>query len=195
MQRPNARHVVLGALLLGSVLFLLHAVRGTGPKGSSPEDQPQAEASSVATAPDLRPAAPADVTFDRYAEVANTNVFAEGRSQPPKKPEKLLPTPPLPQDKGASKPPERKPDFAGWSYLGYLVIDGKQVGVLQNDTTKACKDLAVGDSFEGARVESIDRKAIRLRSGGSSTTLSRLKDFPVTPLEKTASGPARAREN
>jgi hypothetical protein len=199
MGKPSRRQVILGVLLVGSILFLLHGMRGASLRQTREQERAPADAAPPAVASELRPAAPEDVAFDRYAQLSKTNVFSEHRSGPPRKePRSVPPPPPLPGGNGTKKqPPSPKSDFAGWSYVGYVLIGGEQLGILQNDTTKACKNLAVGESFQGATVESIDRKAIRLRSGTSPpTTLTRPRDFPITPLAKPAKpadGPPRAR--
>jgi hypothetical protein len=95
----------------------------------------------------------------------------------------VLPQPPFPPTR-PSPPVPHGPDFTGWSYVGYVTLDDLQLGVLQNDATVSCNFLAVGDHFLGAQVESLDRESIRFRSGSSSTTLSRPRDFSISPLGK-----------
>lgn len=100
----------------------------------------------------------------------------------------MLPPPPLHLGP-PPKPIERGPDLAGWSYVGYVRLDGVKLGVLQNDATGTVSFLGVGDTFMGAEVESLDRESIRLSAGSSSTTLSRPADFPVKPLERGPGAP------
>ncbi len=186
MRKPSARHLALALLFAASVAFLLHSLRSAAPLPSSEGGDSQTAPISSEPTRRLQPAVSAEVDFGRYAALANTNVFSERRSEPPpKKPEKPKPPPPLPGSE-QSKAREPKPDVAGWSYVGYIKVDGKPLGILQNDTTHTSKCLAVGDSFQGATVEKIDREAMVLGSGSSRTTLSRPRDFPVTPLDKTA---------
>jgi hypothetical protein len=194
MRQLSGRHIVLGALLVGSILFLLRSqgIRDAAPPGPGGEEQAQAEGAAPAAASELPPAAPWEVGFDRYAQLAKTNVFSQRRSQPPpSKPKPVLPEPPLPKDNDSTPPPKPKVDLVGWSYVGYVEAGGELLGILQNETTLSCKYLAVGDRFEGATVEEISRESLRLRSGASPVTLSRPRDFPVTPLEKVPGGEPR----
>jgi len=190
MPRPNPRHIVLALLLAASIAFLLISVRGTRSRltvqGDSQEAQ-AADASQPQVERPLEPAVPADVDFGRYAKLAQDDIFSERRAEPPPppKPPKPAPLPPLPGSEQA-KPPEPKVDFSGWSYMGYIELDDRKLGLLQNGTTHTCEYLAVGDSFMGAKVEQLDREDIRLRVGASRTTLSRPRDFSVTPLAKAA---------
>ncbi len=196
MRKPSARHIVLALLFAAAVAFLVHSLRSKAPAPSREGGDSQTAAISSEPGPHLQPAAPAGVDFGRYAALANTNVFSERRTEPPKRPEKPKPPPPLPGSE-QSKPREPKLDVAGWSYVGYIDLDGEPLGVLQNDTTHTCKYLAVGDSFQGGTVEKIDREALGLKSGSSRTTLSRPQDFPLVPLDKTAGGqpgPQRERQ-
>ncbi len=191
MRRPSGRHIVLGALLAASILFLLHGMPGTAPRGMGGEEQAEAESAAPAAALQLPPAAPWDADRDRYVELANTNIFSQRRSQPPpSEPKPVPPSPPLPRepDDREAAPSEPKADLVGWSYIGYVEVGGELLGILQNETTLSCKYLAVGDRFQGATVEEISRESLGLRSGASRVTLSRPRDFPVTPLEKAAGG-------
>ena len=198
MWRPSPRHIALALLLAGSIAFLLVSLRGpaAAPAGEGARHETTVvEANQAQTKRQLEPAAPADVDFGRYAALAQSDVFSEHRAEPPApaKPPKPAPLPPLPGGEEA-KPPEPKVDFAGWSYMGYIELDDQKLGLLQNDTSHSCEYLAVGDSFMGAKVEKVDREDIRLRSGASRTTLSRPRDFPVTPLAKAASPTPRPRQ-
>lgn len=190
MRKPSGRQIVLGALLAGSIVFLLHGMRGGAPRDMGGEEQAQAEGAAPAAASQLPPAAPRDVGFDRYAQLAKTNIFSQHRSQPPpSRPQPVLPEPPLPQANDREEPPpEPKVDLVGWSYVGYVEAGGDLLGILQNETTLSCKYLAVGDTFQGATVEEISRESLGLRSGASRVTLSRPRDFPVTPLAKAPGG-------
>ena len=76
---------------------------------------------------------------------------------------------------------------------GYVELDGEKFGLLQNETTHTCRFLAVGESFMGAEVEKLDREDIRLRVGTSRTTLSRPRDFSITPLKTATSAPKAPR--
>jgi len=198
MWRPSPRHIVLALLLAASIAFLAVSLRGPGASSTGEGVRAKAtaaEAGRTQTERKLEPAAPADVEFGRYAALARNDVFSELRAEPPppaKKP-KPAPLPPLPGSE-ENKPPKPKLDFSGWSYVGYIELDDQKLGLLQNDTTRTCEYLAVGDSFMGAKVEEMDRENMRLRSGSSRTTLNRPRDFPVTPLAKAPTTPAGPRE-
>ncbi|MCJ7749963.1 MAG: hypothetical protein MUQ65_02540 [Armatimonadetes bacterium] len=190
MPRPNPRHIVLALLLAASITFLLVSLRGTGARPAAEGDRQEAKAADASQPRAERPLEPAisdDADFGRYAKLAQADLFSERRAEPPPppKPPKPASLPPLPGSAQA-KPPEPKVDFAGWSYMGYIELDDRKLGLLQNDTTHTCEYLAVGDSFMGAKVETLDREDIRLRVGSSRTTLNRPRDFPVTPLAKAA---------
>jgi len=198
MPRPSPRYIVLALLLVASVAFLLVSLRGTGGRPDAEGDRQEAKAADASRPQAQRPldpAVPDDVDFGRYAELAQADVFSESRAAPPKppKPAKPAPLPPLPGSEQA-KPPEPKANFSGWSYMGYIELDDRKLGLLQNDTTHTCEYLAVGDSFMGAKVEKLDREDIRLRVGSSRTTLSRPRDFSVTPLAKAAASAPRPRQ-
>ncbi|MBN1461855.1 MAG: hypothetical protein JXA57_20180 [Armatimonadetes bacterium] len=194
MSKVSPRHLLLALVLVASVLFLLNALRRTQqptrPAASSTgqdaavEGQPQDRAD---TATELAFAAPADADFDRYAALARTNVFSERRTQPapPKQTTPVPPPPPLPNG-GDEKPTPPKIDVSEWNYVGYVTLDGKQLGIVQNETTRTCEYLAVGDEFMGAVVETVDRESMKLKAGSARTTMSRPRDFSMLPLEKSA---------
>jgi hypothetical protein len=190
MPRVSSRNLLLALLLAASVAFLLHALRG--PKAARPPVQERvAESESGRRTPrstaegEVASAAPADADFGRYAALARIDLFSKQRTPPKKQTTPLPPPPPLPKN-GNEKPPARKIDFAGWTYVGYIALDGKELGILQNDTTHTCEYLAVGDKFLGATVEALDRESMKLKSGRSRTTLSRPRDFSVVPLDTAA---------
>ena len=190
MRRPSQRHIVLALLLVASIAFLLVSLRGTGSRPGAEGDHQETSAVDASQMQAERPldrAVPVEADFGRYAKLAQADVFSERRAEPPKKKKKSKPEP-LPPLRGSeeAKPPKPKIDFSGWSYMGYIELDGQKLGLLQNDTTHTCEYLAVGDSFMGAKVEKLDREDIRLRQGSSRTTLSRPRDFSVTPLKKPA---------
>ncbi len=188
MWRPNRRQAVLGVLLVGAIGFLIYSLRPP----QAPVEKHKAKGAGVATETAkeaLRPAAPADADWKRYAALTSSNIFSEQRMLPPAPKPVPLPTPPpFPSPPKPPEPP--RPDVSGWSYVGYVTLDGKTIGILQNDTTHTCKYLAVGSDFMGATVERVDREAMRLRSNGSVTTLSRPRDFPIIPLSGAAGVPA-----
>lgn len=191
MPKPSRRHMVMAVLLLGSVGFLfysLHSVglprsgaaRDTTGEGTSPEQTSASDAS-------LMPAAPGDVDYERYRALAQRSVFSErGRVKtPPKKPEKLPEPPPFDKpDHEESR--STMPDFTGWSYVGYVVIDGTKFGIVQNESNQSCECLPEGKSFLGAEVGEVARQSIEFKSGSRRSTLSRIRDFPVAPLDKGA---------
>jgi len=194
MSRPSRRHALLGVLLLASAAFMLYSLRSGRPRVSAGDNL----AAEMATDTDEREiaaaprAVPDDVDFSHYQELAKTNIFSRRRSAPPqqaKKKSKLLPTPPPIRPAEPTAPGAKRPDFTGWTYTGYIMIDGEKRGILQNESSDSCKDVPVGGNFLGATVEEVTGEGIRLRSGSSTITLSTPELFPVVPLEK---GPAAA---
>ena len=187
MWRPSRRQMALGILLVGAVGFLVYSLRP--PQAPEVKRKTKGAGALLETAKEtLRPAAPADADWARYAALTGSNIFSEQRMLPPQpKPVKLPTPPPFPTPARPPEPP--RPDVSGWSYVGYVTLDGKTIGILQNDTTHTCKYLAIGNEFMGATVEKVDREAMRLKSNGSVTTLSRPRDFPITPLSKGPGAP------
>ena len=196
MRTPSPRHIVLALLLAASVVFLWLSLRSTGSRQAAESERQEREAAAAAPTHAEKPLAPAareDVGFDRYAKLAQADVFSETRAAPPPPPKSSAPLPPPPLPKGEQPAPAPKVDFSDWSYMGYVELDGEKLGLLQNETTHTCRFLAVGESFMGATVEELDREDIRLRVGTSRTTLSRPRDFSVTPLDPGASAPKTPR--
>jgi hypothetical protein len=187
MPRISARHVLLAVMLFGSVLFLLYAVR-TVPRGAPP---PPADGPGDTPAQDdvlPPPAAPADADYSRYKRLAERSVFEPRRPPPPprkkteKKPQKKVELPDF------KKPARPRLDLTGWSYVGYVIFDDVKVGIVQHESSTSVEYLTAGSQWLGVEVTEITDELIRLKSGGSSpSTLSRERDFPVTPLDKQAS--------
>jgi len=197
MRGLSRTRIVLAILLVASVVFLLVSLRGgappeSGKRAAGPGNQIPAAKDAARK---LQPVAPADVDFRRYAALASSNVFSESRAKPapPAASKKSVVPPPDWRGAATSPPPgPRKPDFSGWSYVGYVSLDGEKLGAVQNDATSTVQFLAAGDDFMGAEVESVDREAMRLKSGGSTTTLNRPRDFPVKPLDSAGAGAGSA---
>jgi len=197
---PSRRHVVMAALLLGSAAFLLYSLRsarlpgGTGTQGLGPADASRQQA-KAADEP-LRPAAPPDVGYARYSALAERSLFSRRTRvpPPPKKPDKLPEPPPFDKPGDEDEPRSKMPDFTGWSYVGYVIIDGQQFGIVQNESNQSCECLPVGESFLGAEVEDITRESIKFKSGSRRSTLSRIRDFPVAPLDKGAAAAGAPRQ-
>ena len=202
MPRPSGKLAIYGALLLASAALLLYSVLTAGSRAGSGERLSAGRTGDAAEhriAAAIPAAVPDDVSFDRYRDLARTNVFSD--RQAPAAPTSTLPpkavqalpdftqTPPPP----TTTPATKQPDFAGWTYAGYVLINGEKRGLLQNDSSDTGKDLAVGDSFLGATVEEVTGRTIRLRSGKVATTLSIAELYPITPLDNSASAAAAAR--
>jgi len=198
MKELKARHVALAALLCGAIAFLAHTVMVTSRPASKARPKPQQSKASAGTEADedrLQTAAPTDATFARYDGMVERNIFLPPRKPepPPAKQEKLptfskSTTPKTPSDTAKS------PDFAGWSYVGYVVIEGRTIGLLQNESSSSAREVAVGDEFLGATVEEITPQEISLKSRTTSVSLSVPRDFPVLNLSKGSSAePSRPR--
>jgi hypothetical protein len=194
MQRLSRRQAVLAILLVGAIGFFIYALRSGRPVGrpaASGRGSPAAQSGGVAAEQKLRPAAPADADFRRYASLASSGIFSERKPSVAPQPKRggLAPLPPFKRVTGPVPPVvPPAPNLTGWSYAGYVALDGEELGVVQNDSTMSCEYLAVGDRFMGAEVESLDRESIRLRSGASTTSLSRPRDFSVEPLGNAQAG-------
>lgn len=203
MPRLSGKLAIYGALLLASAAFLLYSVLTAGSRAGSGERLSAGrtgDAGEQRIAAAIPAAVPDDVDFDRYRDLARTNVFSDRQASAA--PISTAPTKavqPLPNFGGSvSSPPaatatSKQPDFAGWTYAGYVLINDKKRGLLQNDSSDTGKDLAVGDTFLGATVEEVAGRTIRLRSGKSVTTLSIPELFPIVPLDNSASATAPPR--
>ena len=207
MPRPSGRHVLLLALLCASAVFLLYAVRSAQPRlVAATEAEPESTGAEEGSA-NARPApraAPSEAEFARYEALASHNIFSERRSAPARPPgeerKNLVKPPPFAEEPKEDKPkPRTAPNFAGWSYAGYVMVDDEKlgivkVGILENESSESWERLSVGDSFLGATVEEITGEAMELKLGASRYTLSSAEHFPLVPLDKgAASGPRRPR--
>jgi hypothetical protein len=203
MPRLSGKHVVYGVLLLASIAFMLHSVRtartraGAGEGLSAGRTGDAGEQRIAAASP---AAVPDDVDFSRYEDLARANVFSDRRAPAAPTPKQTKAVQPLPDFKSVTPPPPvdttetKQSDFAGWTYAGYMVVNGEKRGLLQNDSSDTGRDFAVGEKFLGATVEEVTGRTIRLRSGRSVTTLSIPELFPIVPLDKSASAtPERPR--
>ena len=190
MRRPSRSGALLGVLLFASAAFLLYSLQSARPRLTAADDAPaRPEEGGEAQQPTepLRPAAPADVEFARYEELASRNVFSLRRSSAPPPKKAATDLPPLPRDHPKDPPPRPKTSgFAGWTYTGYMTISGEKRAILENDSSDSWEDVVVGDEFQGATVIEVTGEAIRLKSGSSVTTLTPIDNFPVTPLDPTA---------
>jgi hypothetical protein len=135
------------------------------------------------------------VDYSRYKRLAERSVFEPRRPPPPpptkteKKPQKQPDLPKFPKN-----PPRPRLDLTGWSYVGYVVFDDVKVGIVQHESSDSVEYLTTGGQWLGAEVTEVTDELIRLTPGDSGgTTLSRERDFPVTPLDKRASQTPAAR--
>ncbi len=194
MSRVSRTHLVLALLLIGSVVFLAVTLRGPRPAHRNARNislsSESAAASTIKTPRKLRPAAPSDVDFRRYAALASSPIFGALLPPPiPPKPILNLP-PPIPVP-----PPAPRLDLTGWAYAGTVTLQSKELGVMklgivQNEAAGSVEYLAVGDSFLGATAQSVTEDSITFDMVGSVTTLSRPKEFSLSPLSAAAGGPA-----
>lgn len=195
MQRPSRRHIVLAVLLLGAIAFLVYSLMGaSSPAGT--EGALQLSEREVAQAADRgqdrepEPVVGWDVEFDRYQPMLRRSAFSERGAEPPPEREKrepLPPPPPFEKTPEEKEPAPRRIDFSGWTYAGYIVLNGKQMGLLQSESGDSLKELSVGDKFLGATVREITGEAMRLAYDSQTATLHRMGVFPLTPLDNAAS--------
>jgi hypothetical protein len=115
------------------------------------------------------------------------SVFSKrGVEPPPPKPETVIEPPPFERTETPEAPRERQIDLSGWTYAGYFVLGGKEIGVVQSESSSSWEKLSVGERFLGAEVTEITGEAMRLRHGSRTQTLNRTDLFPVSPLDATA---------
>jgi len=208
MKKPSFSRLALVVLLFAAIAFLLYTLSSSPPQ---PAKKRRGGRRPVAVAPlgggekSLALAAPADAEFGRYEIIAARNVFSPPEPPKPPPPKQILPLPPIkPPAPPVSPPPlppspPPAPTFPGWSYLGYVEIDGKMRGILQNDGERTAEYVAVGEGFRGASVTRITATEIELRSGDSlPAVMSRTETFALTPLQKGAvvssGGPAQKQQ-
>lgn len=203
MPKLSGKHAVYGVLLLASIAFLLYSVQsartgaGAG-EGLAAGRTGDAGEQRIAAIP---AAVPDDVDFGRYRDLARTNIFSDQRaSAAPKVTQTVKGTDSLPKFTRDPVPPPatdtaapKQPAFAGWTYAGYVLVNGEKRGLLQNDSSDTGKDFAVGDKFLGATVEEVTGQTIRLRSGKVVTTLRISDQYPIVPLDNSASAAAPQR--
>ena len=190
----TARNIALFVALLASAAFLVYSLRATRPpeaagSGESAEQQASADEPRLTVA-----AAPAEADLARYGGVISRNIFVPYRPPAPRPDTSALPplgsvpqpAPPPPPP----KPPAPKVDVAGWSYVGYMTINGVRYGLLESESTRSWEQLKEGESFQGGKVEKIDATEIRFVSGSSHVSISRSERFPVLPLAGSATARA-----
>lgn len=193
MQGSNRRHIVLAVLLLGAIAFLAYSLVGVSSSGEGGEGLELSER-DVAQAPEatqerkLEPVVAWDVEFDRYAPMQKRSPFSErGTEPPPQKPQKREPVPPPPPfEEPPKKPKPPRIDLSGWTYAGYITLDGEKIGLVQSEAGDSLKQLSVGDKFQGATVKEITGDEMRLANGRQSETLHRTRVYPLTPLDTAA---------
>ena len=192
---PSRRHMVLALLLCASAALLVYALRSSGPRSASKggaESESQKPQLADAGPQAIASALPADVAFSRYDALTKSGLFGDRPQAPPpkaggeRKPARLERLPPL----GAEAKPQA-PAAASWSYLGYVALDGKKFGIVKNTGSDECRYLAEGEDFLGGKVEEIAREAIRVRTGSRQTSVSRVRDFSLTPLTRAGAGQPR----
>jgi len=198
MRRPGPRQILLALLLCGSMAYLAYSVRGARRPATAQKPKTGAAAEKGRKVePMLLTAAPGDAAFARYEEVVKRSIF-----QPPAPPSppagaggNVLPVPPIPPASQTSAPPAPTPlDFTGWSYVGYVGIDGRMMGILQNESNQSVKYLGIGEEFLGGKVEQVTSEEITLTSPAGPVKLTVPRDFATTPLDRSASGqPGRPR--
>jgi hypothetical protein len=200
MSKPRIRHVALGVLLCGAIIFLAHSLKTTSQSESNRGKRDAESRATKSRENAARPLAPGSVNIARYEGMIARNMFAPPRAPTPAEStgKATSPLPPLPPQSNPAIPatPRPKPlDLTGWSYAGYFQAgygegDDVVLGILQNESSEAVKYLGVGDEFLGAKVTSIDGEEIVFGSGGSADRLSVPRDFALSPL--SASAPAAA---
>jgi hypothetical protein len=196
MQGARPRYLMLAVMGLAAVMFLVYTLvtvrRGAGGGlEASGKGEGEASAGSASGKPRLVAAAPPSADMSRYQLLIDHNIFQPSGPKPPKEEPRrtVSPPPPLPRNGGTSGPAPResgprRPDVSGWTYVGYVILDGETLGIVQNESNRSCQYLAVGDTVLGAEVETVTGEEMLLKAGASKVTLSRNRDFSVVPLDK-----------
>jgi len=184
----TARNIVLFVALLASAAFLMYSLTATRPSRLGETDEGGDKQLSADDSVLTVAAAPADADLGRYRTVISRNIFAPYRPPAPKPDNSALPpmgkVPPPPPP--PPKPASPRVDVAGWSYVGYMTINGVRYGLIESESTRSWEQLKEGESFQGAKVEKIDANEIRFASGSTHVSISRSELFPVLPLGSTA---------
>lgn len=190
MTKLTARNIALFVALLASAAFLVYSLRATRPPEAAAGDESAKQQLSADESPLTIAAAPAEADLARYRTVISRNIFAPYSPPAPKPDSSALPPlgkVPTPKPLEPPKPPAPKVDVAGWSYVGYMTINGVQYGLLESESTRSWQQLKEGESFQGGKVEKIDATEIRFASGSTHVSISRSERFPVLPLGSSAS--------
>jgi len=193
MKRVSPKTILYLVGLVGALVYLAVAMTSMRPRPAKPKRSAEAKPAAKAEAGGVRlvQAAPADADFTRYQLVVARNIFSPPAPPPPAKQAPIIP-PPLvlrPEDMREKPPaPPTPPSLTNWSYVGYVAIDGRSTGIIQNDETRSIKELQLGEQFQGYRVEAITREEMALSFGATKTSLKKPLDFPIVPLEGTAGG-------
>jgi len=198
MKSPKSTQMVLAVVLVAAVAFLLYTMAG-GRHSTSKTRRIARRTRTAAVEQAAKPlaaAAPSDADFGRYEATVQRNIFSPPAPPPPPKPKPLPPLPvqpPPPPPQPVQPPTPSAPSFPGWAYAGYVEIDGKMLGIIQNATDRTVEYLAVGDSFRGATVTKVDSNDMEFTaSGAPAAVLHRADTWQLTPLDKTAAA-AQAR--
>ena len=196
MKSPRSTQVMLAVALVAAVAFLIYTMSSNRPSATNTRRTAR-RARTVATAraaKPLAPAAPSDAEFGRYEMIIARDVFSP---HPPPPPPKNSGLPPLvvapPPNAGTGPvapvepPPPQAPSFPDWTYVGYIGINGKTLGIIQNLTDRTVEYLAVGESFRGAAVTKVNSTDIEFTvPGAPPTLLHRPETWQLTPLDKAA---------
>ncbi|MGD0110447.1 MAG: hypothetical protein ABSD48_01120 [Armatimonadota bacterium] len=191
MRSPKSTQLALAVVLIVAVAFLLYTLSS----GRHPTSKTRRTARRTRTAVveqaarPLAAAAPSDADFGRYEAIVQRNIFSPPAPPPPPKPKPLpsLPVQPIPPSQPVRPPAPSAPSFPGWAYAGYIEIDGKMLGIIQNATDRTVEYLAVGDSFRGVPVTKVNSNDIEFTvSGAPPAVLHRADTWQLTPLDKGA---------
>ena len=196
MKKLKPKQLGLIAVLVASIAFLFYTMTSS-PPASGKKRRATHKALAAALPESARPAiaaAPADAEFGRYEIILKRDPFNLPKPPPPPQVKFLPPLQPRPAPPQPTPPPQpapapQPPSFPGWSYVGYIEINGKMMGILQNLSDRTVEYLAVGDGFRGATVTEVTATQISLKAGvAPPAVLARSQNFDLIPLDKGASG-------
>ena len=190
MRRVSPKTIVYLLGFLSALAYLAYSVTSTRPPtGKKAEGKPAKTQEQAAKKPEairLVQAAPADADFSRYQVILGRNIFSP--PAPPLPPPTIPPIPRpyvfKPGDEIPQKPPTPPaPSLSKWSYVGYVTVDGKTIGIIQNDEDDSYRELKLGEDFQGYKVDVISREEMGLSFRSTKASLKRPLDFPIVPLE------------
>jgi hypothetical protein len=177
MRREVIAGIIIG-LLLGSGIL----APGAGFRSANPQPVEPA-AVKPASLPQARDV---EVPLSHYQEIDERDLFRPAISPAPPPPPVRSPSAGLPSFPEAvwRSPAE------GWTYAGYVVLDGEPMAVLQEPNSGQAAFLHLGENFRGGQVEEITPTAVRIEFGENVQILPKSEEYNTVPLNETSAAAA-----